>query len=272
MSEDTNNEYIKFLKEFDESVRKFEKAEFSIVIRYGATIQLKGTQIAIYNKNINHFETDIRVDENKLEITENTCEEVKKYVLNNLSSLAKCIPSVPKKDDRDIQYSMKDDSFCEVAVNYRGFIISLSGIPAREKIVAKIIDDINKICNIKQGRNGVDMRIATPDNLKDKFDTFKIKIQNIIKKDKRKREFNKFLDKFSDGTTEVVLNDEEKEFQEYSKLFFERFNRYAYIAEPSGTKKETINAIKTCLKEDKDILDKLLYPNFDEDMDKKILY
>ena len=42
--------------------------------------------------------------------------------------------------------------------------------------------------------------------------------------------------------------DEELEFMEYSKKFEERFGRKPYIAEHSGTIKQTIEAIKICLK------------------------
>lgn len=60
------------------------------------------------------------------------------------------------------------------------------------------------------------------------------------------------------------LSEEDKELEKYLKLFRERFRRNAYIAEPSGTKQQTIEAIKICLKENKDILDELLYPNTDK--------
>lgn len=60
------------------------------------------------------------------------------------------------------------------------------------------------------------------------------------------------------------LSEDDKEFEKYLKLFEERFRRNAYIAEPSGTKQQTIEAIKICLKENKDILDELLYPNTDK--------
>lgn len=60
------------------------------------------------------------------------------------------------------------------------------------------------------------------------------------------------------------LSEKDKEFEKYLKLFKEKFGRNAYIAEPSGTKQQTIGAIKICLKENKDILDELLYPNTDK--------
>lgn len=56
----------------------------------------------------------------------------------------------------------------------------------------------------------------------------------------------------------------DKRYDKYSKKFKERFNREPYIAEPSGTKEQTIEAIKVCLKKNKDILDELLYPNSDK--------
>ena len=61
---------------------------------------------------------------------------------------------------------------------------------------------------------------------------------------------------------------EEKEFEKYCKLYEERFGKIAYIAEPNGTMQKTIEAIKICLEKNEDILDKLLYPDFDE----KFLY
>lgn len=64
------------------------------------------------------------------------------------------------------------------------------------------------------------------------------------------------------------MNEEEKEFEKYCKLYEERFGKIAYIAEPNGTMQKTIEAIKICLEKNEDILDKLLYPDFDE----KFLY
>lgn len=68
------------------------------------------------------------------------------------------------------------------------------------------------------------------------------------------------------------LSEEEKEFEKYCKLYEERFGKRAYIAEPSGTRQKTIDAIKKCLEKDKDMLDDLLYPNFKRDMKKGRLY
>lgn len=68
------------------------------------------------------------------------------------------------------------------------------------------------------------------------------------------------------------MNEEEKEFEKYCKIYEEKFGKRAYIAEPSGTMQQTIDAIKKCLEEDKDMLDDLLYPNLKEDIKNGILY
>ena len=68
------------------------------------------------------------------------------------------------------------------------------------------------------------------------------------------------------------LSEEDKEFEKYCKLYEERFGKKAYVAEPSGTKEKTIEAIKVCLEKNEDLLDKILYPNYDKDMENGNLY
>lgn len=75
------------------------------------------------------------------------------------------------------------------------------------------------------------------------------------------KNIDEFVSSFISESTKENLSEEEKEFEEYCELFRKRFGRNAYIAEPSGTVKKTIDAIKKCLEEDKDILDDLLYPD-----------
>lgn len=74
------------------------------------------------------------------------------------------------------------------------------------------------------------------------------------------------LDFINQENVNIKLAQEDKEFEKYLKVFKEKFGRNAYIAEPSGTKQQTIEAIKICLKENKDILDELLYPNNNENV------
>lgn len=96
------------------------------------------------------------------------------------------------------------------------------------------------------------------------------KILEIINENSVSKAMEDFI-----NSSERVLSNEDEEFERYCKLFEEKFNRHAYIAEPSGTKEQTINAIKICLRENKDILDQLLYedklPVIQESFLKRIL-
>ncbi len=61
----------------------------------------------------------------------------------------------------------------------------------------------------------------------------------------------------------------DKEYEYYSKLYFEKFGKRAFIAEPGGTKEKTIEAIKKSLESNEDLLGKIFYPESDN---KDILY
>ena len=58
------------------------------------------------------------------------------------------------------------------------------------------------------------------------------------------RNIEEFMSKYMSNSTEGNLSEEEKEFEKHCKLFKKRFGRDAYIAEPGGTRKQTIEAIK----------------------------
>lgn len=100
-----------------------------------------------------------------------------------------------------------------------------------------------------------------PDNLKTDFEKFK-----------QEFEVSRAMFKLADEYEPRELTEEEKEFEKYCNLYEERFGKKAYIAEPSGSKQQTIDAIKTCLEKNEDLLDKLLYSNFDKDMEDGVLY
>lgn len=89
-----------------------------------------------------------------------------------------------------------------------------------------------------------------------------IKLLEAIKSlEKSENDLQKYMDKFIDGYKEEELSEEDKEFNKYCELYENKFGKHAYIAEPSGTKEQTINAIKICLEKNQDILDEILYPN-----------
>ncbi len=81
-----------------------------------------------------------------------------------------------------------------------------------------------------------------------------------------------YMNKIVDEYEPTPLTEEDKEFERCCKLYEERFGRKAYVAESNGTKEKTIEAIKTCLEKNEDLLDKILYLNFDEDMGNGTLY
>ena len=82
---------------------------------------------------------------------------------------------------------------------------------------------------------------------------------------------NDYMEKFIDGP-EPILTEIDKEFNRYCELYKQKFSKNAYVAEPNGTKEQTINAIKICLERNEDLLDKLLYPNSDDDINSGVLY
>ena len=89
---------------------------------------------------------------------------------------------------------------------------------------------------------------------------------------KKENNVEEYMNKLIDEYEPRELTEEEKEFEKYCNLYEERFGKKAYIAEPSGSKQQTIDAIKTCLEKNEDLLDNLLYQNYDKDMEDGDLY
>ena len=52
----------------------------------------------------------------------------------------------------------------------------------------------------------------------------------------------------------------DEEYNYYSNLYYKKFGRKAFLANPGGSKEQTIQAIKRSLEEDKDLLGELLNP------------
>lgn len=91
-----------------------------------------------------------------------------------------------------------------------------------------------------------------------------------INMNKKENNVEEYMNKLIDEYEPRELTEEEKEFEKYCKLYEEKFGKKAYIAEPSGSKQQTIDAIKTCLEKNEDLLDKLLYPYRNYDIDQMI--
>lgn len=80
------------------------------------------------------------------------------------------------------------------------------------------------------------------------------------KEESNKNKVQDFMNKVIDEYKEDELSEEDKEFNKYCELYEKKYGKHAYIAEPSGTKEQTINAIKICLEKNEDLLDEILYP------------
>lgn len=57
-----------------------------------------------------------------------------------------------------------------------------------------------------------------------------------------------------------ILDDIDENYKYYSNLYFEIFRKKAFIANPGGSKEQTIDAIKKSLIEQKDLLGEILNP------------
>lgn len=105
---------------------------------------------------------------------------------------------------------------------------------------------LNEYIRLRDGE--IILKKELPDNLKADFEKFK-----------KEFEVSRTMFKLADEYEPKELTEEEKEFEKYCNLYKEKFGKKAYIAEPSGSKQQTIDAIKTCLEKNEDLLDKLLY-------------
>lgn len=172
-------------------------------------------------------------------------DKVRKYFLNN--DTIQVIERMVEKDDQRRMYKFVylNESMIVFAFGAKGYnekfentinnaIISIKEIGNQEKIEREPFEKVNDLINADE---------------------------------KAKKYMNDFIDKEVEHPSNI-----DSEFLEYSKLYKEKFGKNAYIAMPSGTKEQTINAIKECLKRNEDVLDKILYPTFEKDMEDGILY
>lgn len=73
-------------------------------------------------------------------------------------------------------------------------------------------------------------------------------------------EDNKTFDSVNNNFNDSELSEFEQEYIKYTELFREKFGRFPEIIFDSKvTKEQNLEAIKKCIKENKDILDEILY-------------
>lgn len=206
-----------------------QKYDFILKLYSGVvTIKENGTgiiDIAIYSDDfIKAKKYSIKIDGKEYSIkNQNLFNKIKQFVTDNLDIL---ISWAKKQTNYYLDSNVYEGGKARnIKVKYGQLILNVNG---QNREFGSLCDEfINKIVNI------------------------------IINESKKTAE--DIMNEFLDATEEYKLSNEDIEFEKYCKLYEEKFGKRAYIAEPSGTKQQTIDAIKKCLEENKDILDELLF-------------
>lgn len=206
-----------------------QKYDFILKLYSGVvTIKENGTgiiDIAIYSDDfIKAKKYSIKIDGKEYSIkNQNLFNKIKQFVTDNLDIL---ISWAKKQTNYYLDSNVYEGGKARnIKVKYGQLILNING---QNREFGSLCDEfINEIVNI------------------------------IINESKKTAE--DIMNEFLDATEEYKFSNEDIEFEKYCKLYEEKFGKRAYIAEPSGTKQQTIDAIKKCLEENKDILDELLF-------------
>lgn len=206
-----------------------QKYDFILKLYSGVvTIKENGTgiiDIAIYSDDfIKAKKYSIKIDGKEYSIkNQNLFNKIKQFVTDNLDIL---ISWAKKQTNYYLDSNVYEGGKARnIKVKYGQLILNVNG---QNREFGSLCDEfINEIVNI------------------------------IINESKKTAE--DIMNEFLDATEEYKLSNKDIEFEKYCKLYEEKFGKRAYIAEPSGTKQQTIDAIKKCLEENKDILDELLF-------------
>lgn len=184
------------------------------------------------------------------------CEKMNEKENNNydniVNEIVNKISSLPKGTETSISMLLENNQYR----NEELFEIN--------KEVIKKCNELGLKLNFDKYKNQV---VGLPFNI-----PFIIEETADINMNKKENNVEEYMNKLIDEYEPRELTEEEKEFEKYCNLYEERFGKKAYIAEPSGSKQQTIDAIKTCLEKNEDLLDNLLYQNYDKDMEDGDLY
>lgn len=230
----------------DEEYRMEEYTDFMIKLYRGAVIPMD-------NPNYNNHRVEIALYSSKLDEIDGYKAQIegKDYNIKSQNLLNKIKGLVNDNLDTLINWSLHQNRFNLDENAYEGGMGRSIRIKYGQLIIVVNgqVTDIGELCD-----KFIDEIVSLIIDEGDKTDTDYIYETGIFEK------------------SDTELSEEEKEFEKYCKLYEERFGKRAYIAEPSGTRQKTIDAIKKCLEKDKDMLDDLLYPNFKRDMKNGVLY
>ncbi|HJJ04561.1 MAG TPA: hypothetical protein OIM45_01550 [Clostridiaceae bacterium] len=186
---------------------------------------------------------------------------------------------------------LEDIEDCKIKINGKDYNIKSQNL--LNKIKEFVTDNLDILINWSKHQNHYNLDCNAYDGgvartIKVKYGQLTILVNGQV------RDIGQQCDEFIEKAVTLILSESEKtdedfimnaidnaigestqdnkEFEKYCKLYEDKFGKKAYIAEPNGTKQKTIDAIKICLEKNEDLLDKLLYPNFDDDINNGVLY
>lgn len=214
--------------------------DFSLKIFKGAVIPIThpnyyNNRVSIEINSLNDYK--IRIEKMSYTLTEKRYEVIKNTIEKELNKLI----DIAMQEDYNylLNYGYEGGTSSTIIVKFNGLIIRLNG---------QVSGNIGEFCNL-----------------------FIEKIKEIIidnAEEDRKTKILEMMNKMPEQPKTQL----DEEFDKYCKLYEEKFNKRAYIPEPSGTKEFVIECIKKCLEQNNDILDDLYYPNFKKDMENGVLY
>lgn len=192
-----------------------------------------GTEISIYS----YDKYNIQIDGKEHHIKSITLfNKIKKLITDNFDTLVLC----SKKETKDfVSKNMLIGCGRNITIKYGQLLININGAINGNvgNFCKEFIEEIKKLI-INEGEK------TQEDYMMEVFEKFEPQSPTPL----------------------------DEEFNKYCKLYEERFNKRAFIPEPSGTKEFVIECIKKCLDENRDILHNLYYPNFEKDMENGVLY
>lgn len=225
-----------FLKQQDEDLYKMKRADFVIKIYSGAVVPSTHPNYNNDRIKIEIFSFDfiklgdylIQIDGKEYNIkSQNLFNNIKKFVSDNLDVLIGW-------SKHQTNFNLNSNGYeggksRSIQIKYGQLVINVNGQ----------VSDLGSLC-----------------------DEFINEIKTMIITDGDKTNEN-FIEENMNKILSTPLPPVDVEFENYCKLYQDRFGKKAYIAEPGGTREKTIEAIKICLDKNEDLLDKLLYPNDD---------
>lgn len=227
-----------FLKKQDEDFYKMKRADFVIKIYSGAVIPMShpnynNDRIVMEIFSFDFVKVDdytIQIDGNNYNIkSQNLFNRIKKFVSDNLDVLISW-------SKHQTNYNLNNNAYeggksRSIQIKYGQLVINVNGQ----------VSDLGNLC-----------------------DEFINELKTMIVEDGEKTD--EYFIKESIEKIKDIPSSRDEELENYFKLYQEKFGKRAYIAEPGGTREQTIEAIKICLEKNEDLLDKLLYPNDDDNI------